>query len=464
NAGILIVPCSRGGSAFTDEARQIGTYSKESGATAESSRWGVGNPLYMDLIARTKAALEKNPKNVLLAVYWMQGEGDCMSSGYEQHPTKFVEMVKQFRTDLAAYAGQCLGEDAARVPWVCGDTTFWWKTVYPTQYATVYGTYRNNSELNIHFVPLMKDENGANVPTNNPTEDPDVPEANYYGAASRTAENWTNPTRAMHFSSWARRGILPDRIASAILVHTGRNAPFLAGSDISVDFPEPEVTEGELTTLYSGAVSEGDYQAQGWNKEQGNAEVVLDPDSQSWHALKLTQDSSPTKDLKMSHAVANAPDLLKNGGRITLRFKIGGEYVNKKIAVAMYLQLSESALQGLTFQGQAEGTHPFLAAFFLQTDEQKKLNLMHSSGSTSNKVAGFGVMNSEWHTLELVYPGQGKNTVIPYVDSVKGAETQLTWAKFTGQENTLILTDASSNDTYEVRIDTLTVEVNSPAA
>ncbi|MBB7084535.1 hypothetical protein HEN55_027640, partial [Escherichia coli] len=108
--------------------------------------------------------------------------------------------------DLAAYAGQCLGEDAARVPWVCGDTTFWWKTVYPTQYATVYGTYRNNSELNIHFVPLMKDENGANVPTNNPTEDPDVPEANYYGAASRTAENWTNPTRAMHFSSWARRG------------------------------------------------------------------------------------------------------------------------------------------------------------------------------------------------------------------------------------------------------------------
>ncbi|EOA2157407.1 DUF1737 domain-containing protein, partial [Escherichia coli] len=124
NAGILIVPCSRGGSAFTD--RDEGTYNPETGATADSSRWGVGKPLYMDLIARTKAALEKNAKNVLLAVYWMQGEGDCMSSGYTGHPALFTAMVKQFRTDLTTYAGQCLGGDAARVPWVCGDTTFWW--------------------------------------------------------------------------------------------------------------------------------------------------------------------------------------------------------------------------------------------------------------------------------------------------------------------------------------------------
>ncbi|EPA8708071.1 sialate O-acetylesterase, partial [Escherichia coli] len=87
--------------------------------------------------------------------------------------------------------------DAARVPWVCGDTTFWWKQQYPTQYSLVYGAYRKNSEPNVHFVELMKDETGVNVPTNNPAEDPDVPEANYYGAASRTAGNWTNPTRAM---------------------------------------------------------------------------------------------------------------------------------------------------------------------------------------------------------------------------------------------------------------------------
>ncbi|HHR4769105.1 TPA: hypothetical protein ACS55J_000661, partial [Salmonella enterica] len=63
-AGILIVPCARGGSAFTTGA--LGAYTDAAGATAVSARWGVGKPLYQDLIARTKAALDKNPKNQLL--------------------------------------------------------------------------------------------------------------------------------------------------------------------------------------------------------------------------------------------------------------------------------------------------------------------------------------------------------------------------------------------------------------
>ncbi len=71
NAGILLVPCCRGGSAFTTGAD--GTYSDASGASENSTRWGVDKPLYKDLIGRTKAALKKNPKNVLFAVVWMQG-------------------------------------------------------------------------------------------------------------------------------------------------------------------------------------------------------------------------------------------------------------------------------------------------------------------------------------------------------------------------------------------------------
>ncbi|ETI75138.1 hypothetical protein Q460_16690, partial [Escherichia coli ATCC BAA-2219] len=40
----------------------------------------MGKPLYQDLISRTKAALQKNPKNVLLAVCWMQGEFDMSAA------------------------------------------------------------------------------------------------------------------------------------------------------------------------------------------------------------------------------------------------------------------------------------------------------------------------------------------------------------------------------------------------
>ncbi|EFJ4054465.1 DUF1737 domain-containing protein, partial [Escherichia coli] len=82
NAGILLVPCCRGGSGLT--VGNDGTFSETSGASANSARWGVGKPLYQDFLFRTKAALSKNPKNRLLAVVWMQGEND-LADGSQQH-------------------------------------------------------------------------------------------------------------------------------------------------------------------------------------------------------------------------------------------------------------------------------------------------------------------------------------------------------------------------------------------
>ncbi|MBY8624319.1 sialate O-acetylesterase, partial [Escherichia coli] len=89
--------------------------------------------------------------------------------------------------------------------------------------------YKGKAAQNIHFVPLMTDEHGVNVPTNEPSEDPDIIPAGYYGAASRTASNWTAADRKTHFSSWARRGIVSDRLAGAILQYAGRTLSFLTG-------------------------------------------------------------------------------------------------------------------------------------------------------------------------------------------------------------------------------------------
>ncbi|EMX6089125.1 hypothetical protein AAHG00_005383, partial [Escherichia coli] len=52
-----------------------------------------GKPLYQDLISRTKAALQKNPKNVLLAVCWMQGEFDMSAATHAQQPALFTAML-----------------------------------------------------------------------------------------------------------------------------------------------------------------------------------------------------------------------------------------------------------------------------------------------------------------------------------------------------------------------------------
>ncbi|KNA38845.1 hypothetical protein ERYG_05865, partial [Escherichia coli M114] len=227
NAGILLVPCCRGGSAFTQGAE--GTFSESTGASQDSARWGVGKPLYQDLISRTKAALQKNPKNVLLAVCWMQGEFDMSAATHAQQPALFTAMLTQFRADLSVFNAQCHGGSAADVPWVCGDTTYYWKNTYATQYDTVYGGYKNRESEGVYFVPFMTDGNGVNTATNAPAEDPDIPASGYYGAASRTNGNQVSSNRPTHFSSWARRSIIPDRLATAILNAAGRTSAFISG-------------------------------------------------------------------------------------------------------------------------------------------------------------------------------------------------------------------------------------------
>lgn len=227
-AGILMVPCSRGGAAFTQGAD--GAFNAASGATEASARWGVGKPLYQDLIIRTKAALDRNPKNQLLAVVWMQGEFDMSSASYAQQPALFAAMVKQFRTDLVDHAAQMPDFKADSVPWICGDTTYYWKNTYPTQYDMVYGGYKTCQEPNVFFVPFLTDENGHNTPTNEPSQDLDIPAAHYYGSASRTSANWVSSLRGSHFSSWARRDIIPTRLTSAILLYAGRKSLLVASS------------------------------------------------------------------------------------------------------------------------------------------------------------------------------------------------------------------------------------------
>ncbi|EFC7120784.1 DUF1737 domain-containing protein, partial [Escherichia coli] len=294
NAGILLVPCCRGASAFTTGAD--GSFSEASGASADSSRWGVGKPLYQDLVSRTRAALVKNPKNKLLAVVWMQGEAD-LASGSQQHNALFTAMVQQFRTDLSSLAAQCVSGNAATVPWICGDTTYYWKNAGTDKYEAVYGGYKGKDAQNIFFVPFLTDENGQNTPTNAPAEDPDIVAVGYYGAASRTQGSFVSTQRDSHFSSWARRGIISDRLASAILLHAGRTAELVGGQVVtppdekpSPDTPSTPSTDGKsVTTLlsYRAAESDGLLTPQGWGAEGGSAAVVDDAGAAGGKALRL---------------------------------------------------------------------------------------------------------------------------------------------------------------------------------
>ncbi|ATO75948.1 9-O-acetyl-N-acetylneuraminic acid deacetylase [Escherichia coli O91 str. RM7190] len=472
NAGILLVPCCRGGSAFTTGAD--GTYSDASGASENSTRWGVDKPLYKDLIGRTKAALKKNPKNVLFAVVWMQGEFDFGGTPVN-HAAQFGALVDKFRADLTDMAGQCVGGSAGGVPWICGDTTYFWKQKNESTYQTVYGSYKNKTEKNIHFVPFMTDENGVNVPTNKPEEDPDIPGIGYYGSKWRdSSATWTSQDRASHFSTWARRGIISDRLATAILVHAGRTAEFITGKQ--PDMVRPTVPSGEgpereaeapasKRTLMSLLASGEDLASQGWryyhkpaggdsvNKNIAEA-VVSDAGATGGKALQLNKPENHIWFLEHD-AAGQGAELLKKGGRVSVRFKLPGSLVPNQFALGIYWQLS-SLPEGVTLSGEG---NDMLMSFFLQTDTTN-LNAMHHRKPNA-KLDTFGVFDNGWHTLAFEFAGNNSIQVTPVLDEKRGAAFTLVKSPASWVADKLQLTDISKSATYTLLIDSIAVEVNS---
>ncbi|EAP9507141.1 sialate O-acetylesterase [Salmonella enterica] len=463
NAGILIVPCCRGGSAFTQGAD--GAYNATTGATEASARWGVGKPLYQDLIARTKAALDKNPKNQLLAVVWMQGEFDMSAATYAQQPALFAAMVKQFRTDLSDHAGQCPDFNAVNVPWICGDTTYYWKNTYPTQYDAVYGAYKTCSEPGVHFVPFMTDENGVNTPTNTPAEDPDVPAAHYFGAASRTAGNMVSSLRASHFSSWARRNIIPERLATAILLNAGRKSLLAAPSGSSLSTSEPVQPSATGSTRnyapaieefgYNGRRGDGTLQQQGWTTVTGGTFTPKDAeDNKGGHFLNVVKAAQQV--WKIEQPVSGAVDLLKYGGKLSCKFRLKGTITANQFAFGFYLGVRRPELPaGVTIGGPADFAN--VAAFFVQTGATNILLMQH--GKDNTRLGDFGAFDNGWHTLEFIYQGGNSVRITPVIDGTKGTPFDLQNTPADTPKDTLSINGITSAQTYEMDIENFSIQI-----
>ncbi|EQC2561172.1 DUF6645 domain-containing protein [Escherichia coli] len=467
NAGILLVPCCRGGSAFTTGAD--GTYSDATGASANSTRWGVNRPLYKDLISRTKAALAKNPKNVLLAVVWMQGEFDFDGTP-ANHTARFTEMVDKYREDLADMVGQCTGGSADGVPWICGDTTYFWKQKNDAAYQTVYGSYKNKTEKNIHFVPFMTDGSGANVPTNKPEEDPDIPEIGYYGSKWRTDRStWTSQDRASHFGSWARRGIISDRLATAILSCAGRSAAFINGASgvAAPEVPpatethreEPPVTTPESVILYDAKkATDNQLIPYGWDGMDGRRTLVEDGGNK---ALRIEKASGKSWSVYRDIAADKAKQLLEKGGEIAVRFRIPDDASldtgRNKYVLGLYWKIAE---------WPGEGGEGYLSSFFIQTDRAGLDVMYHHTNNQQKELGSFGAFNHDWHTLAFKFKGGYSLSVTPVLDGVDGQPFDLVkWTNISYETNRFVLTDITGNaGTYPVLIDTVEVKADRVAA
>ncbi|EHC2166012.1 sialate O-acetylesterase [Salmonella enterica] len=468
-AGILMVPCSRGGAAFTQG--EDGAFNAKSGATEASARWGTGKPLYQDLLSRTKAALDSNPKNRLLAVVWMQGEFDMSSAGYAQQPAQFAAMVKQFRTDLADHAAQMPDFKADSVPWICGDTTYYWKNTYPTQYDTVYGGYKTCQEPNVFFVPFLTDENGHNTATNEPAEDPDIPAAHYYGSASRANGNWVSSLRGSHFSSWARRDIIPTRLASAILLYAGRKSLLAAPSGSALPATTVATTNdtAAAATLsytpkvdevgYNGRRGDGTLQQQGWSTVSGATFTPkANPDGKGGYVLAITKTAEQI--WKIEKPAASGNDLLKHGGEMECKFRLTTPKVANQYAFAFYWQIAPADIpQGITFTDRTvPDTWPCVMNFFIQTDGTN-INLMAHKSPANLKMGTFGAYNTDWHTLKVVYHGGNTNRATLHIDGNNIGDISLMNCPANVPLNAIQVTSITSSNTYGIELASFDVRV-----
>lgn len=111
---ILLVPCCMG--EFCIHSERVRIFSPDSGTCNKASLWGSNTPLYMDLISRTKAALDLNSRNILVGVSWQPGEFYLSSLQYDKQPSLFNEMAVAFRDDISSHHAQCINFSEKCVP------------------------------------------------------------------------------------------------------------------------------------------------------------------------------------------------------------------------------------------------------------------------------------------------------------------------------------------------------------
>ncbi|EHK1805457.1 sialate O-acetylesterase, partial [Salmonella enterica] len=328
----------------------------------------------------------------------------------------------------------------------------------------VYGGYKTCQEPNVFFVPFLTDENGHNTPTNEPAEDPDIPAANYYGAASRSTGNMVSSLRGSHFSSWARRDIIPARLASAILLYAGRKSLLAAPSGSALPVTTTAATTGTAASAtlsytpkvdevgYNGRRGDGTLQQQGWKNVSGATFTPkTNPDGKGGHVLAITKTAQQV--WKAEQPVANGADLLKHGGVLECKFRLTSAKVTNQYAFACYWPLNASDLPaGVNFLGNnVANTRPFLAYFFVQTDGAN-INLMGHTAPTNIKMGTFGPYNTDWHSFRVEYHGGNTSTATLYIDNDSGRSITLRNSPANSPVNTVQLSSITTASTYGIEL------------
>lgn len=235
-----------------------------------------------------------------------------------------------------------------------------------------------------------------------------------------------------------------------IYVNTGRlGIPEAPGASVATEVKTltPDVT----LVGYNGRRGDGTLQKQGWSQLTGGSFTpVARTDGKGGYVLNIVKNAGVTWEIKQP-ASERPGDMISHGGRLFCRFRLRGAVVDNRYAFAFYLRVPESEIPaGVTLALKEADASPFLASFAITSANNKITLCQHQKSLVP--VCDYGVFDNNWHTLELIYPGNNSPTVTPVLDGVAKTPVSLCYSTARIAEYVIDLMSITASVVYEVDV------------
>ncbi|ECG1392265.1 TPA_asm: hypothetical protein GNB58_004897 [Salmonella enterica subsp. houtenae serovar 45:g,z51:-] len=219
-----------------------------------------------------------------------------------------------------------------------------------------------------------------------------------------------------------------------------------------------------ITSLgYNGRRGDGSLPSQGWAQITGGTFTpVAQVDGHGGWYLHVVKNSNAIWEVRQP--VSDRPgDLIRYGGRLFCRFRLSGTVAEGRYAFAFYLKVSASEIPpGVTLfdDGSAEMS-PTLMNFAVIT-KGGNISLCQHRGAKSGdmvEVANWGRFDNEWHTMELIYPGDNGVMVTPVLDGEKKSPVSLSLSRALVDQDIILLSSITKSTVYSTDVASFEGEV-----
>lgn len=215
------------------------------------------------------------------------------------------------------------------------------------------------------------------------------------------------------------------------------------------------ITPAVTVVGYNGRRGDGTLQQQGWTAVTGGTFTpVAQTDDKGGYILNIVKNPSVVWEIRQP-ASQSPGDMLRYGGRLYARFRLKGAAVNGRYAFAFYLRVPASEIPaGVTLTFSDPWSAPFIAAFAVTT-ANSQITLCQHRGAKEGFVVpvyDWGGFDNEWHTLELLYPGNNSAMITPVLDGVAKDPISLCYSGANIPEGIIDLMSITAGSVYEVDV------------